>query len=290
MKKYLIFAVVFFLFVFINHSLAVEIPPIKPGKVTPIKWDNTREMIDLVNACPIQDIDPAEPKPTVSNMKGRFKIIRADGSEQYYYNRHGEANAPVELKDGDQIKTSDGSSSINLSDGSSWILGENTTVKYRNNETLTKISLLVGKLRILRPSVFLHGLKKKVAAKLEPKMRVTSACVRGTDFVMEQTEDENTSKYYLHEGTLDIATLQGEIKHLQSGDIAVVDFDGQVVLTKLDDNEWNELVKNLAPLGAINPPAQEGETTTKQSSSKWIVLVTVLLIIGGYYIYKKKFR
>lgn len=287
MKKYLLFAVVLSSLVFTNNSFAVELPPFTPGKLLPIEWDKGADLIDLVDACPIEDIDATEPKPTVSNMKGAFKIVRTDGSEQMYDNRNREVKAPAELKDGDQIKTYAGSSTINFSDGSSWVLGENTTIKYRNNETLTKVSLLIGKLRILLPSNLLNPLKNKVSAKLESKMRVTSACVRGTDFVMEQTEDENVSTYYLYEGTLDVATLEGDIKHLQSLDIAKVDVDGQVVLTKLNDASWNELVKNLAPDGVVTPPAEK-EEAGEQSSKSLMFLLVALLIIGGYYIYRKK--
>lgn len=270
-----------FFFIFASFVFAA-------GKVTPLKWDKPVDMEDFMEVCPPEELTEGEfKKPTVTNIKGKFAIMRS-GKEEFYDSRHEQLKIPsIELKDGDLIKTYDGSTIINFSDGSSFTLYNRTSLIYNETEVITKIKLLVGKLRILLPSNLLKKLKTKVGAKLETRMRASAACIRGTDFIMEQAEDMSISKYYLHEGSLDIVNLRGETMQLNSGDIATIDGDGKMILEKMEQGQWEQLIGEIGPVETSGQIDQSG--AKKQETLKWFGLIAVLLCaaVAGVFIYRK---
>lgn len=294
MKKYFLLITGLFLFAFINSSFAA-------GKILPFDWGkkhSLEELGGLMEACPIDQQDESEPKATITNITGLFQILRTGGIGEWedHFNdpkKELKDESVIELKSGDKIRTRGGSSAtLNFSDGSSIVLGVDTSITYRETETITKIELLLGKLRVIRPTNLVLQLKTKIGPKLETKMRVSAACVRGTDFIMEQTEDINTSRYYLYEGTLDIVNLNGETTQLNPGDIATITSDSQMTLGKLDQEKWNQLVSEIS-LVEISEQVN-GSTTAKQEDKKpaWLwpgLIVTLLCVAGaGVFLYRKR--
>ncbi len=256
------------------------------GKITPFpqyKRYDLKALEELEKICPLEDIDKSRPKPYVTNITGSLAIARSNGKEEFYGIGQSKPSS-IKLEVGDQIKTYGGSSIINFSDGSSFSLYDHTTIVYGETESLIKIELLIGKLRIFSPSKFLKPLQARVRAKLESKIRVAAACVRGTDFIMEQTKDINTSKYYIYEGPLDVVTLTGETRQLNSGDIATINSDGAIVLENLDKEMWDQLISGP---GFVEIPA-DIKPSNKKYAFGLVALLLFLIGVGALIYYRKK--
>lgn len=282
MKKYLLTAVLFVIFA--NNCFAAEIPPVVPGKVLPIKWDTARDPLEFMNACPSEElIENTMGKAMVTpktNVKGGVVIVRAKTGKE-------ELLSPfmsVELEDGDRILSHDAGATITFSDGSVATMGYATNVKYYTNEKITKLELLAGKFRILLPSVFLKKLKAKVGAKLETKMRVSAACVRGTDYIMEYDENTGIGKYYLNEGTLDVVSLTGEALKMEAGTAVSIGDTGEIISRKMNIKEWDQIMSGIGGSEASSTPQMlKGE---EKESDKIYVLgaaIAVLLVAGIFY-------
>ena len=294
MKKYILLAAGLFLLAFVNFSFG-------QGRVVPINWDTPKfdpgDEVFPFNACPSEELLGTETKgATITNIKMDAKVIRSDGAEELYSVRSAKAFSPVELRDGDIVEAGGGSVTIIFADGSSLVMYEKTSIKYRETEVITKIELLAGKLRMLLPSELLKTLKDRVRAKLESKMKVSAACVRGTDYVMEYDAGADIGTYYLNEGSLEVVSLSGERYQLQSGEIAVFDGNGKMTLNKMEPGQWDKLIDETiqaeTPDQVAQPIVTDQEVAAEPASNKmtWLGVVAVLLVAvgAGVFFYRKR--
>ncbi|MFA5831695.1 MAG: FecR domain-containing protein [Candidatus Paceibacterota bacterium] len=268
-----------FFFSLVNSGFAA-------GKVIPINWDTPKNPGDMpAQSAPEEKKESEENRVVLSDIQGRVGVLHAGQKWKAFF-----VGSTVEIKEGDEIGISKGSAAIIFSDGSRIELGEGTKITYSESETLIKIQLQYGKLRATIAKPFLK-LKKKL--EVRPYAGGFCCAVRGTDFIMENLPDTEVTTIYLNEGTLEVDDPKGETPELNSGQIAMIGNDGKIVLEKLEQKTWNELIGQTAAAETSSQTADAEKNTDTETPSKtltWIGIIGILVVIAGYGIsvYRKR--
>jgi hypothetical protein len=210
----------------------------------------------------------------------------------------GRITADTVLKDGDTVKTGANSlTQIQMPDGHTVSLGPNTEFTYHENQKLNDnlllenslfdydLTLLEGRMRILK-----YNLNKKFGVRTSGG----AGAIRGTDVIVEYNPSTNITKFYLHEGIVDVSDLKGNNYTMSPGQTVIIDSKGLKSVTTLRPENWDFLVRSIETGEEFTPgnetvitnwraePATAktpGKTIIQAGAEKTVMTGIVLLII-----------
>ena len=226
--------------------------------------------------------DFGEEAGRLANVKGEVWITKSNGDRV-------KAGPGVTLRSGEIIETkSGGSVSIILGDGSEVRLRQNSIYEPVDEESGV---MSWGRLRALFRSRFT----------LLTPIAVTS--VRGTEFVLEHSQDTDLTILHMIEGVVDFAGGDEEDYNVvKAGESAVVGSSGSTEISSLDESALIQAGESTVQEGGapIESP-QEGSQVTQSegdeyfdasdggsSSFMWIIGALVVIGTGVFFIKKRK--
>lgn len=233
------------------------------------------------------ELEQQEKEFSADLIEGDVKVKQADGSWK-------QITTDDKLKEGDVIKTGDGTVDLYFFDGSVVTLGKNSEFTAGNIDSENTIfDLNFGRIWA--------WIQKLDQRKFSVRTPTVVHAVRGTEFMLEYDPDTRISTVHLYEGILDVTTSTGETIELNAGESISVENDLLTESSSMDEDEWYAFLDALYEdevevQGDAEPELYDDETLTsvpeENNSGSWSWANIILLIVAGVAVYlvKSKFK
>ncbi|MCI0533077.1 FecR family protein [bacterium] len=188
---------------FVFNDKNVCVPASTVGVQTETKPQERREASEIKKSPPEQKL-PEQPTPppeaavaTAGEIRGKVFILRTDGTREAVSSGAG-------ILPGDKIFTGARSSVLlSLQDGSKIVMSENSTFIAENPDAKKSyIEVVRGKVRFIMKCAR-RGCRRVYFGN-------AVAGVRGTDFVVDYSDTDNTGRVYVNEGSVEIRNVKND--------------------------------------------------------------------------------